>query len=156
MVLPMPCAGSAGTRKPDGGSRKRFSFCVTLTSTPPIPSNPWAEPITLSELRPTTMPKPAKPPKPLQPISELLDKLMAWKPDLAERSARCNLYFAHLDGTCRPSPPSGRTAEAKQPGGTANGALEPLEWQTPNAQFLLRQSLSQITPRAASGSLAKR
>jgi hypothetical protein len=81
---------------------------------------------------------------------------MAWKPDVQNdlRDATCiSRTWTALAGLLRRA---GRTDEAK--GLEAQRAELWNHWKNklPNAQFLLRQSLSQITPHAASGTLAKR
>jgi serine/threonine protein kinase len=78
---------------------------------------------------------------------ELLDKLMAWKPDLQNdlRDATCiSRTWTALAGLLRRS---GRTAEAERLEAQRTDLWNHWNSKLPNAQFLLRQSLSKVTPR---------
>ena len=85
---------------------------------------------------------------------ELLDKLMAWKPDLQNdlRDATCisRTWTALADLLRR----TGRTEEADRLEAQRTELWNHWKDKLPNAQFLLRQSLSQVSPRAAFRSAA--
>jgi serine/threonine protein kinase/tetratricopeptide (TPR) repeat protein len=85
---------------------------------------------------------------------ELLDKLMAWKPDPQNdlRDATCisRTWTALADLLRR----TGRTEEAGRLEVQRTELWNQWNRKLPNAQFLLRQSLSQISPRAAFRSAA--
>jgi serine/threonine-protein kinase len=80
---------------------------------------------------------------------ELLDKLMAWKPDLQNdlRDATCiSRTWTALANLLRRT---GRTEEADRLEVQRTELWNHWKDKLPNAQFLLRQSLSQVSPRAA-------
>jgi tetratricopeptide (TPR) repeat protein len=90
----------------------------------------------------------------IQAYQDLLDKLMAWKPDLQNdlRDATCiSRTWTALANLLRRA---GRTDEAKQLEAQRAELWDHWKVKLPNAQFLLRQSLSQITPVAAPRSAA--
>jgi hypothetical protein len=94
--------------------------------------------------------------KAIEAYRELLDKLMAWKPDPLNdlRDATCfSRTWTALANLLRRS---GRTEEASRLEAQRTELWNHWNGKLPNGQFLLRQSLSQITPRAGFGSLAKR
>jgi serine/threonine protein kinase len=77
---------------------------------------------------------------------ELLDKLMAWKPDLHDlRDAMClsRTWTALADLLRR----TGRTQEAARLEAQRTELWNHWNGKLPNAQFLLRQSLSHVVPR---------
>jgi serine/threonine protein kinase len=83
---------------------------------------------------------------------ELLDKLMAWKPDLQNdlRDTTCiSRTWTALANLLRRT---GRTEEADRLEVQRTELWNHWKDKLPNAQFLLRQSLSQVSPRAASRS----
>jgi len=85
---------------------------------------------------------------------ELLDKLMAWKPDLQNdlRDAACvSRTWTALANLLRRT---GRTEEADRLEVQRTELWDHWKDKLPNAQFLLRQSLSQVSPRAAFRSAA--
>jgi serine/threonine protein kinase len=85
---------------------------------------------------------------------ELLDKLMAWKPDLQNdlRDATCiSRTWTALGNLLRRT---GRTEEADRLEVQRTELWNHWKDKLPNAQFLLRQSLSQVSPRAAFRSAA--
>jgi serine/threonine protein kinase len=85
---------------------------------------------------------------------ELLDKLMAWKPDLQNdlRDATCiSRTWTALANLLRRT---GRTEEADRLEVQRTELWNHWKDKLPNAQFLLRQSLSQVSPRAAFRSAA--
>jgi tetratricopeptide (TPR) repeat protein len=87
---------------------------------------------------------------------ELLDKLMAGKPDLQNdlRDATCiSRTWTALANLLRRS---GRTEEAERLEAQRTDLWNHWNGKLPNAQFLLRQALSQIAPHAAVRDLAKR
>jgi tetratricopeptide (TPR) repeat protein len=90
----------------------------------------------------------------IQAYQDLLDKLMAWKPDLQNdlRDATCisRTWTALANLLWR----AGRTDEAKRLEAQRAELWEHWKAKLPNGQFLLRQSLSQITPVAAPRSAA--
>jgi serine/threonine protein kinase len=85
----------------------------------------------------------------------LMDKLLAWKPDVQNdlRDATCisRTWTALADLLRR----VGRTEEAKRLEAQRTELWRHWQSKLPNAQFLLRQSLSQITPTAMSRPTAK-
>jgi serine/threonine protein kinase len=87
--------------------------------------------------------------KALEAYQQLLAKLMAWKPDIQNdlRDATCisRTWTALADLLRR----AGRAAEAEQLEARRSELWNQWTGKLPNAQFLLRQSLSQIAPRAA-------
>jgi serine/threonine protein kinase len=94
--------------------------------------------------------------KAIAAYTELLDKLMAWKPDLQNdlRDATCiSRTWTALANLLRRT---GHTEEAARLEAQRTELWNHWNGKFPNAQFLLRQSLSQITPRAGFGALAKR
>jgi len=85
---------------------------------------------------------------------ELLDKLMAWKPDLQNdlRDATCiSRTWTALANLLRRT---GRTEDADRLEVQRTELWNHWKDKLPNAQFLLRQSLSQVSPRAAFRSAA--
>jgi serine/threonine-protein kinase len=94
--------------------------------------------------------------KAIEAYQALLDKLMAWKPDPLNdlRDATClsRTWTALANLLHR----NGRKDEALQLEAQRTDLWNHWNGELPNAQFLLRQSLNQITPRAGFGSLAKR
>ena len=85
----------------------------------------------------------------IQAYQHLLDKLMAWKPDLQNdlRDATCiSRTWTALANLLRQA---GRAAEADRLEAQRRDLWNHWDGKLPNAQFLLRQSLSQITPPAA-------
>ncbi len=85
---------------------------------------------------------------------ELLDKLMAWKPDPQNdlRDATCiSRTWTALANLLRRT---GRTEEADRLEVQRTELWNHWKDKLPNAQFLLRQSLSQVSPRAAFRSAA--
>jgi tetratricopeptide (TPR) repeat protein len=87
---------------------------------------------------------------------ELLDKLMAWKPDLQNdlRDATCiSRTWTALANLLRKA---GRSQEADRLEAQRADLWNHWNSKLPNAQFLLRQSLSQITPHNASLGAFKR
>jgi tetratricopeptide (TPR) repeat protein len=90
--------------------------------------------------------------KAVQAYQELLDKLMAWKADALNdlRDATCisRTWTALADLLRR----VGRTDEAKRLEAQRTELWDHWKAKVPNAQFLLRQSLSQIAPRGTSRS----
>jgi serine/threonine protein kinase/tetratricopeptide (TPR) repeat protein len=87
---------------------------------------------------------------------ELLDKLMAGKPDLQNdlRDATCiSRTWTALANLLRRS---GRTEEAERLEAQRTDLWNHWNGKLPNAQFLLRQALSQIAPHTAVRDLAKR
>jgi tetratricopeptide (TPR) repeat protein len=92
--------------------------------------------------------------KAITAYQEVLDKLMAWKPDLQNdlRDATCisRTWTALADLLRR----SGREDEALQFEAQRENLWNHWKDKLPNAQFLLRQSLSQVAPRAAFHSAA--
>jgi serine/threonine protein kinase len=85
----------------------------------------------------------------IQAYQHLLDKLMAWGPKLDDdlRDATCiSRTWTALAGLLRRV---GRTDEAARLEAQRTELWNHWQSKLPNAQFLLRQSLSQITPRAA-------
>jgi hypothetical protein len=94
--------------------------------------------------------------KAIAAYTELLDKLMAWKPDLQNdlRDATCiSRTWTALANLLRRT---GRTEEAARLEAQRTELWNHWNGKLPNAQFLLRQLLRQITPRAGFGALAKR
>jgi len=94
--------------------------------------------------------------KAIAAYTELLDKLMAWKPDLQNdlRDATCiSRTWTALANLLRRT---GRTGEADRLEAQRTELWNHWNGKLPNSQFLFRQSLSQITPRAGFGRLAKR
>jgi serine/threonine protein kinase/tetratricopeptide (TPR) repeat protein len=94
--------------------------------------------------------------KAVEAYQELLDKLTAWKPDLQNdlRDATCiSRTWTALANLLRRS---GRKDDALQLEARRTDLWNHWNGKLPNGQFLLRQSLSQITPHAGFGSLAKR
>jgi serine/threonine protein kinase/tetratricopeptide (TPR) repeat protein len=90
----------------------------------------------------------------IQAYQRLLDKLMAWKPDLQNdlRDATCiSRTWTALANLLRRA---GRTDEAKRLEAQRAELWEHWKAKLPNGQFLLRQSLNQITPVAAPRSAA--
>ncbi len=85
----------------------------------------------------------------IQAYQQFLDKLMAWKPDLQNdlRDATCiSRTWTALANLLRQA---GRAAEADRLEAQRRDLWNHWDGKLPNAQFLLRQSLSQITPPAA-------
>jgi tetratricopeptide (TPR) repeat protein len=85
----------------------------------------------------------------IQAYQHLLDKLMAWKPDLQNdlRDATCiSRTWTALANVLRQA---GRAAEADRLEAQRRDLWNHWDGKLPNAQSLLRQSLSQITPPAA-------
>jgi hypothetical protein len=82
----------------------------------------------------------------IQAYQDLLDKLMAWKPDLQNdlRDATCisRTWTALADLLRR----VGKVGEAERLEAQRTELWNHWQNKLPNAQFLLRQSLSQITP----------
>jgi serine/threonine protein kinase len=94
--------------------------------------------------------------KAIEAYQQLLDKLMVWKPDVQNdlRDATCiSRTWTALAGLLRHA---GRNDEAVRLEAQRTELWNHWNGKLPNAQFLLRQSLSQITPRASFGSLAQR
>jgi len=88
-------------------------------------------------------------PKAIAAYQELLDKLMAWKPDLQNdlRDATCiSRTWTALANLLRRT---GRTEEAVRLESQRTGLWNYWNGKLPNAQFLLSQSLSQIAPPPA-------
>jgi|HubBroStandDraft_2_1064218.scaffolds.fasta_scaffold00523_9 serine/threonine protein kinase len=86
----------------------------------------------------------------------LLDKLMAWKPSVQNdlRDATCiSRTWTALAYLLRRA---GRTDQAKRLEAQRTELWNHWKDRLPNGQFLLRQSLIQITPHAGFGALAKR
>ena len=82
----------------------------------------------------------------IQAYQQFLDKLMAWKPDLQNdlRDATCiSRTWTALANLLRQA---GRAAEADRLEAQRRDLWNHWDGKLPNAQFLLRQSLSQITP----------
>jgi len=86
--------------------------------------------------------------KAMESYQQLLDKLVAWKPDIQNdlRDATCisRTWTALADLTRR----VGRTDEAGRLEAQRAELWNHWKAKLPNAQFLLRQSLSQVVPRA--------
>ncbi len=85
--------------------------------------------------------------KAIEAYQELLDKLMAWKPDVQNdlRDATCiSRTWTALANMLRRT---GRTEEAVRLEAQRTELWNHWNGKLPNAQFLLRQSLSQIAPR---------
>jgi len=95
-----------------------------------------------------------QPTKAVEAYQQLLDKLMAWKPDIQNdlRDATCisRTWTALADLLRR----TGRADEAEQLEARRSELWTHWTDKLPNAQFLLRQSLNQVTPRAAFRSAA--
>jgi len=94
--------------------------------------------------------------KAIEAYQELLNKLMAWKPDLQNdlRDATCiSRTWTALAELLRRA---GRNDEAFRLEAQRTDLWNQWTGKLPNGQFLLRQSLSQITPRVGFGTLAKR
>jgi serine/threonine protein kinase len=93
--------------------------------------------------------------KAIAAYQELLDKLMAWKPDPLNdlRDATClSRTWTALANLLRRS---GRKGEALQLEAQRTDLWNRWNGKLPNGQFLLRQSLSQITPGRPSLTVAK-
>jgi hypothetical protein len=92
--------------------------------------------------------------KAAEAYQQLLDKLMAWKPDPQNdlRDATCisRTWTALADLLRR----VGRTDEAERLEAQRKELWNHWQSKLPNAQFLLRQSLNQIAPPAAFRSTA--
>jgi serine/threonine protein kinase/tetratricopeptide (TPR) repeat protein len=89
-------------------------------------------------------------PQAIAAYEELIDKLMAWKPDLQNdlRDSVCiSRTWTALANLLRRT---GRTEEAVRIETQRTDLWKHWNAKLPNAQFLLRQSLSQITPGSAS------
>jgi len=94
--------------------------------------------------------------KAIEAYQQLLDKLMAWKPDVQNdlRDATCiSRTWTALAYLLRRV---GRNDEAVRLEAQRTELWNQWNGKLPNAQFLLRQSLGQVAPRAGFGSLAKR
>ncbi len=94
-------------------------------------------------------------PKAIAAYEELLNKLLAWKPDLQNdlRDATCiSRTGTALANLLRRA---GRTDEAGRLEAQRTELWNHWKGKLPNAQFLLRQSLSQITPHTAFLGVAK-
>ena len=85
---------------------------------------------------------------------ELLAKLMAWKPDVEDDLRDATCIARTWTGLAILLRRVGRTDEAKRLEAQRTELWGHWKAKLPNAQFLLRQSLSQITPGAASRSAA--
>jgi tetratricopeptide (TPR) repeat protein len=97
-----------------------------------------------------------QPDKAVAAYTDLLNKLMAWKPDPLNdlRDATClSRTWTALAILLRRS---GRKDEALQLEAQRTDLWNHWNGKLPNAQFLLRQSLNQIAPRPGFGTLAKR
>ena len=84
----------------------------------------------------------------IEAYQQLLDKLMAWKPDLQKdlRDATCiSRTWTALAKLLRRT---GRTEEAVRLEAQRTDLWNHWNGKLPNGQFLLRQSLSQIAPSA--------
>jgi len=95
-----------------------------------------------------------QPVKAVEAYQQLLDKLMAWKPDIQNdlRDATCiSRTWTALAELLRRT---GRADEAEQLEARRSELWNHWTGKLPNAQFLLRQSLSQVAPRAAFRSAA--
>jgi tetratricopeptide (TPR) repeat protein len=92
--------------------------------------------------------------KAITAYQELLDKLMAWKPDVQNdlRDATCILRT--WTALARLLRRVGRTDEAQRLEAQRTELWKHWKSKVPNAQFLLRQSLSQVSPRVAFRSAA--
>jgi tetratricopeptide (TPR) repeat protein len=94
--------------------------------------------------------------KAVEAYQQLLDKLMAWKPDVQNdlRDATCiSRTWTALAELLRRA---GRTGEAGRLEAQKTELWNHWKGKLPNAQFLFRQSSVQIAPRAAYHSGAKR
>jgi serine/threonine protein kinase len=94
-------------------------------------------------------------PKAIAAYQQLLDKLMAWKPDLDNdlRDATCiSRTWTALANLLRRA---GRSDEATQLEKQRTELWDHWNGKLPNAQFLLRQSLTQIVPTVSPHSVAK-
>jgi serine/threonine protein kinase len=94
--------------------------------------------------------------KAIEAYLQILDKLMAWKPDLQNdlRDATCiSRTWTALANLLRRA---GRTAEAHRLEAQRTDLWNHWNGKLPNAQFLLGQSLSQIAPSVGSRTVAKR
>src|ERR1700683_5042301 len=92
----------------------------------------------------------------IKAYQHLLDKLMAWKPNLQNdlRDATCiSRTWTALANLLRRA---GRTAEADRLEARRRDLWNHWNGKLPNAQFLLRQSLSQIAPSVGFRVVAKR
>jgi tetratricopeptide (TPR) repeat protein len=92
----------------------------------------------------------------IKAYQHLLDKLMAWKPNLQNdlRDATCiSRTWTALANLLRRA---GRTAEADRLEAQRRDLWNHWNGKLPNAQFLLRQSLSQIAPSVGFRVVAKR
>jgi len=89
-------------------------------------------------------------PQAIAAYQELLDKLMAWKPDPQNdlRDATCisRTWTALADLLRR----GGRAEEADRLEAQRTELWSHWSGKLPNAEFLLRQSLTQVAPRKAS------
>ena len=80
---------------------------------------------------------------------ELLDKLMAWKPDLKNDLRDATCISRTWTALAAPLRRTGHTGEAGRLEAQRTALWNHWNGRLKNAQFLLRQSLSQVATRAA-------